>query len=506
MSPLLTILLTLVITVGLYIYKKFARTLQLSKNFKGAPTLPIVGHGHYLVGKKPHEYISLIEEWVQKYGDVIKVWIGPEFNILTSDLKDVELILGGTKFNDKAEEYKALEPWLNEGLLVSKGRKWFKRRKIITPAFHFKILEQYIETFENQGKTLVRNLNEMVKLGKPFEFYNLINFYTLDVICESAMGVQMNSQSNSDIQYVSAVKTISTVLHKRMFDIVYRYDLTYQFTSLAKEEQKALSILHGFTDSIIKSRRDELVKKGTQSQEEVDEFGTKKKMAFLDLLLQSEIDGKPLTDSDIREEVDTFVFEGHDTTSSAVMFFFYNVATYPETQKKCFEEILEVFGTDKNAPIRHEDLNKLHYIDLCVKETLRMFPSVPILGRKVNEECELNGKIIPAGTNLGISPLYLGRLESLFPEADKFKPERFDVVTSAEKMNPFAYIPFSAGPRNCIGQKFAMLSIKSVVVSVLRNFEVEFCPDTSNEPALIAELILRTKDPLMFKVKPRVYP
>lgn len=116
----------------------------------------------------------------------------------------------------------------------------------------------------------------------------------------------------------------------------------------------------------------------------------------------------------------------------------------------------------------------------------------------------IDGKTYPAGTNIGIPILYIGRLESIFPEADKFIPERFDVVTSAEKMNPFAYIPFSAGPRNCIGQKFAMLSIKSVVVSVLRNFEVEFCE--SGEPALIAELILRTKDPLMFKVKPRVYP
>uniref|UniRef100_T1GLJ0 Cytochrome P450 n=1 Tax=Megaselia scalaris TaxID=36166 RepID=T1GLJ0_MEGSC len=111
------------------------------------------------------------------------VWIGPEFNILTSDLKDVELILGGSKFNDKAEKYKDLEPWLNEGLLVSKGRKWFKRRKIITLAFHFKILEQYIETFDRQGKNLIKKLNGMVKVGKPFEFYNLINLYILDVIC-----------------------------------------------------------------------------------------------------------------------------------------------------------------------------------------------------------------------------------------------------------------------------------------------------------------------------------
>uniref|UniRef100_T1GKH9 Cytochrome P450 n=1 Tax=Megaselia scalaris TaxID=36166 RepID=T1GKH9_MEGSC len=153
-----------------------------------------------------------------------------------------------------------------------------------------------------------------------------------------------------------------------MFDVLYRYDFTYQFTKLAQEEKKALKVLHGFTDSIINSRREELVKKGKSV---------------------SEIDGKPLNNSDIREEVDTFVFEGHDTTSSAIMFFFYNIANYPETQKKCFEEIVEVFGTDKNATIGYEELSKLHYIDLCVKETLRMFPSVPILGRKVNEECEL---------------------------------------------------------------------------------------------------------------------
>lgn len=223
MSVLLTALFTLLAIFAFYLHKTFWRTLQLSKHFKGPPSLPIIGHAHYIVGKKSSELIELCSNWMEEYGDVLGIWIGPEFNILTSDLKDVELILGGTKFNDKADEYKALEPWLNEGLLVSKGRKWFKRRKIITPAFHFKILEQYIATFENQGKKLIMNLSE-VKVGEPFDFYNLINLYTLDVICgrclstviicifkdyfaESAMGVQINSQSNCDSQYVSAVKT-----------------------------------------------------------------------------------------------------------------------------------------------------------------------------------------------------------------------------------------------------------------------------------------------------------
>lgn len=99
----------------------------------------------------------------------------------------------------------------------------------------------------------------------------------------------------------------------------------------------------------------------------------------------------------------------------------------------------------------------------------------------------------------------MGRLEELFPDPDDFKPERFEAGYSTEKVSPYAYIPFSAGPRNCIGQKFAMLEIKTVLANVLRHYEIEFVGKKEDEIFLIAELILRTKDPLMFKIKPRVY-
>lgn len=117
-----------------------------------------------------------------------------------------------------------------------------------------------------------------------------------------------------------------------------------------------------------------------------------------------------------------------------------------------------------------------------------------------------DGKRIPAGTNIGISPLVLGRMEEIFPQSDKFIPERFDssMVTGGDKMNPYCYIPFSAGPRNCIGQKFAMLEIKSVVSKILRHFTVEMAPD-QDEPLLVAELILKSKNALKFKLKPRIY-
>nr|AKD43074.1 Cyp4d1-RA [Drosophila melanogaster]AKD43144.1 Cyp4d1-RA [Drosophila melanogaster] len=498
--------------VGLLLYHlKFKRLIDLISYMPGPPVLPLVGHGHHFIGKPPHEMVKKIFEFMETYSkdQVLKVWLGPELNVLMGNPKDVEVVLGTLRFNDKAGEYKALEPWLKEGLLVSRGRKWHKRRKIITPAFHFKILDQFVEVFEKGSRDLLRNMEQdRLNHGESgFSLYDWINLCTMDTICETAMGVSINAQSNADSEYVQAVKTISMVLHKRMFNILYRFDLTYMLTPLARAEKKALNVLHQFTEKIIVQRREELIREGSSQESSNDDadVGAKRKMAFLDILLQSTVDERPLSNLDIREEVDTFMFEGHDTTSSALMFFFYNIATHPEAQKKCFEEIRSVVGNDKSTPVSYELLNQLHYVDLCVKETLRMYPSVPLLGRKVLEDCEINGKLIPAGTNIGISPLYLGRREELFSEPNSFKPERFDVVTTAEKLNPYAYIPFSAGPRNCIGQKFAMLEIKAIVANVLRHYEVDFVGDSSEPPVLIAELILRTKEPLMFKVRERVY-
>ncbi|XP_037818738.1 cytochrome P450 4d1 isoform X2 [Lucilia sericata] len=461
-----------------------------------------------LVGIKPERIIYVIREIIEDYGKTVGFWFGPFiFGVFMMDVKYAACVLSSNTLLVKSMEYDFLRNWLCEGLLISRPPKWFKRRRILTAAFHFHILEQYIEIFDRNTRVFVENLQRSAEVsGDIVNMDHWLNLVTLDIICESAMGVSVHAQTNADSEYVRAVKTISTVLHKRMFDILYRFNLTYQFTKLARDEKKALAILHGFTEKIIVQRREELLKAQdnvTESHE--DDIGSKRKMAFLDILLQSEIDGKPLSNLDIREEVDTFMFEGHDTTSSAITFCFYNLAMNPKCQQKCFEEIIQVFGKDKSKPVTYEDLNNLHYVELCIKETLRMFPSVPLLGRKVTEECEINGKIVPAGTNIGISPLHLGRQEELFPEANTFKPERFEMDYTTDKMSPYAYIPFSAGPRNCIGQKFAMLEVKTVLTNVLRHYELDYAGNKDEELLLIAELILRPKDPLMFKIKPRVY-
>lgn len=187
------------------------------------------------------------------------------------------------------------------------------------------------------------------------------------------------------------------VVHMRSFNIMYRSDLTYKFTNLIKQEQKALKTLHGFTDSVIRRRRAELSKKleatngnNVADREEDQEFGIKKKRALMDILLETTIDGKPLTDADVREEVDSFMFAGHDTTTSAITFTLYCIAKYPEVQEKLIKEIHEVMGEDKTTATTMQMLSDLSYMDLVVKEVQRMYPTVPLIGRRIEEDIEIS--------------------------------------------------------------------------------------------------------------------
>lgn len=199
------------------------------------------------------------------------------------------------------------------------------------------------------------------------------------------------------------------ILSSRFFDAFKRSNFLFQFTEMARRQKIVLKILHDFTDKVIVERRQELenkAKEGAKTEEDEDDVGVKRKLALLDVLLQSTIDGKPLSNMDIREEVDTFMFEGHDTTTSGIAFCMYNLAKHPEVQQKAFEEIRNVIGDDVNKKVTQKDLNDLHYLELVIKETLRLYPSVPVFGRKISENVEISKNLqdflTPSFTSLAV--------------------------------------------------------------------------------------------------------
>ncbi|CAM2113252.1 unnamed protein product [Caretta caretta] len=163
----------------------------------------------------------------------------------------------------------------------------------------------------------------------------------------------------------------------------------------------------------------------TDFEGKCEQSGSKKRRAFLDMLLNATDDkGNRLSYMDIREEVDTFMFEGHDTTAAAMSWAIYLLGCHPEAQKKVHRELDEVFG-NSDRPVTMDDLKKLRYLECVIKEALRLFPSVPSFARTTSEDCHIRGFKIPKGTEVIIVTYALHRDPEVFPDPEEFRPERF---------------------------------------------------------------------------------
>ncbi|CAH1108888.1 unnamed protein product [Psylliodes chrysocephalus] len=489
--PLLVIILIIVL------HKKFVkRQSKYLKHVPGPKPNPLFGN--MLDFAVPsHQFANVLENYINQYGMIFQLFAGPLSSaLIISDEKLIEYVLSSTKTIEKTDHYKYFHNWLGTGLFTSKGAKWKERRRMLTPAFHFSILDHFLEVFNSVSYIFIKQL-EKHEDEDSFDIYPLVSLYTLDVICEAAMGTSVNAQTGSNSKYVQSVKTVCAILTERNFSPLHTclYPLTLNFY----RERSAVRVLHSHTDAVI-DRKIEQMKKYDEKNEELNDSGTKKRLAFLDLLLKSNIDGVPLTREDIREEVDTFMFAGHDTVASAISFTIYNLANNHRVQQKAFKEQIEIFGSNKKeARSTTEDLQKMKYLELVIKETLRLYPPAPLFTRKVTEDFEWENSTIPKDQYLVIVPYMTQRNAEYYPKPLEFIPERFLEIDGT---NPYRYIPFSAGPRNCIGQKFAMLEMKSTLSKVLRSFEL-LPSNPHQELKLAPEIILVSKSGINISLKKR---
>ncbi|XP_017787229.1 PREDICTED: probable cytochrome P450 4d14 isoform X2 [Nicrophorus vespilloides] len=490
------LLYVIVVLVTLFLGIKRYKYLKQFRYINGPPPLPIIGN--YLFMKRNLKNIAIFNEFPAKYGKTAKIFTGMRLSLLTTDVKLLEVVMNSPNLINKSDDYILIfNRWLGDGLLISSGDKWRAHRKILTPAFHYKILEDFIEVFESRGKFLVDNL---LKASREdcVNVHTIFSLYTLDVICDTAMGTSVNAQCNPDHKYMEAIKTMLDIAVARIMNPIYRNEWAYKFTNIYKTEMKALETITSFSLGIIEKRRKFLESRHSVDENECDEFGKRRKMTFMDILLKSTINGKPLTNEEIRQEVDTFLFEGHDTTSAAISFTCYNLSKNPEVQKLAYEEICHVLPTDRAVTI--EDLQNLKYLEMVIKESLRLYPSVAFHARVVDKEFDYNGTKIPKDIMIAINQYTLHRDPVEFPDPEKFDPLRF-TAEKQSKRHPLAYIPFSAGHRNCIGQKFAMLELKSAIAKVIKNFELLPVPGYS--PQLISKVTLTSDNGICVKLKPR---
>lgn len=497
----------LLIVTFFYVVDCWAKKTKnhMMKNIPTVRNIPIIGAAFELASFNPENLATKFKCFREKYGKSYKAWIAHWLIFNTSDPKHVEVILSSSKHTSKNVLYLMLREWLGQGLLLSDGKKWKIKRKIITPTFQFKILEQFVEVFDQQSTILVKKLKPKADGKTVIDIYPLVCLMALDIIAETALGTQIQAQKYETSRYVKAVNDVTNIVAMRFVNPHLAIKKTFKFfqPKLYKNQMESILYMHQFTNEIINKRRNilNLFEVQENSDTNLNKSNIKTKMTFLDVLLQSKTsDGRFLSNDEVREEVDTFMFEGHDTTTSAISFTLRAIASHPEVQKKLFEEITLLLGDDVDKPITYRDINELKYMNCVVKESLRLFPPIPAIGRFIREDFDLHNCTIPAGTNVIIILWEVLRDPDVYEDPLVFRPERHQNVNP--KSNNFSFIPFSAGLRNCIGQKFALLEIKCVLIKILRHFELLPLGEDV-QPSI--KIVLRSKTGVNLGLRPRMF-
>lgn len=494
--------------------------------------------------------------FIYKDKPLFRLWFGQEPVICVWKPEIVEAVLNDSFLLEKSYHYDFIRPWLGNGLLTSPGRIWRPRRKMLVPSFHFNILQAFVPVFDRKSQLLVRNINRKLaekldlaravtldasnedrKVSTVLDITPVITACTLDAICETIMGVSIDAQENPNNDYCQSIYIVGETFLERIIQPRYWIEAVFRFTELGKLYRYHLDKLHSFTRSVIahkKHKQDQtkqpydrtqpssqaestkcslINKLQVLEQTSVDSFQANKKdapklpKAFLDLLLEkvaaaSGSDSQKLTDEEIREEVDTFMFEGHDTTAMALSWTLFLLGHHRQVQERLWTEVDNMFDTQlQDSDLELDLLKRLKYLDCVIKEALRLCPSVPFIGRQTKTKLQLGEYSIPPGSVIFVLIYQLHRNSDIYPQPELFNPDRF-LPENLGGRHPFAYVPFSAGPRNCIGQKFAMAEMKTILSHLTRNFEFESITPLDKAKVQM-EMVLRPKCPLEIRIRRR---
>ncbi|XP_027749557.1 cytochrome P450 4B1-like isoform X3 [Empidonax traillii] len=483
--------LTCVLLKAIQLYHRRRELLRALAAFPGHPAHWLFGHVREFLTEE--EVLDKVEIWAQKYRRAHPMWFGSfsAFLVITDpDYAKVLLARGDPKDNIS---YKHLVPWIGNGLLILHGPKWHQHRKLLTPGFHYDVLKPYVALMAESTNVMLDKWEKLITDGKPVELFEHVSLMTLDSIMKCAFSFNSDCQTKSNSHYyIKAVFDLSYLLSQRIQTFSFK-DVFYNLTRKGREFQDACKLAHTHTDKVIKERKMLL-----SNEEELDKILKKRHLDFLDILLCSkDANGVGLSDEDLRAEVDTFMFEGHDTTASGISWLFYCMSLHPEYQQRCREEIQGILG-DRDT-IEWEDLGKMTYTTMCIKESLRLFPPVPSVSRQLSKPVTFpDGRSLPAGCQVALNIFGIHRNRDVWENPEVYDPLRFSPENSAQR-HSHAFLPFSAGPRNCIGQQFAMNEMKVALALTLLRFQL--CPDPSKLPIMIPQIVLRSSNGIHLHLK-----
>jgi len=484
------------------------------REFEYIKKVPVLGHGMFLQ-TDPVAFLKQVNEIIgyqrEKYPEDQEalLWMSPFHPaIVCYTNESLKFLMSNSEYNDKSVVYEFFNDWLGKGLLTASKDKWKSRRKLLTPAFHSEILNDFSVIMNKHSRTLVKLIYKQIQDSPngyaDINMFNRLTLSALDVICETAMGTEVHAQAKPDSPYILSIYKACPILMNRIIHFYLWPDFIFKYFSGQYEDYKAcLTLLKTFTSNILDKKIDQR-QNNQENPEHLTASDKKSRKSFIDILLDK-YESNEISYKGILEEVDTFMFEGHDTTSSAMTFATTLLSQNSGYQKKAQEEIDEKLQkiNIENDFIKNVDLfqvgtsdyDRLEFLEASSKETLRLYPSVPFFSRQV-----YHGFL--DSTMYGMVPYTMHRDKQIWGDnSNEFRPERFYKNKENELRDPFKFLAFSAGSRNCIGKRFALMEMKTTLSYLFKFFTFK-CIDTKEEveDKLSADIILKPRGGVKIRV------
>jgi len=425
--------------------------------------------GRFLLGsliEVSRDWLGFYNRCAEEYGDFVRIHLGHVPVYLVVHPRDIETVLVTNAGNfTKSADYRALARVLGRGLLTSEGEFWKRQRSLIQPAFHRQNILTYAAVMTSAAG---RMLDSWKEKGERNIHEDLMRV-TLEIVSQCLYGTEVTDAAER-VGKAMEVVTESFITNASLA-VLFPFDIPVLF---ARREWRAIRELNEIIENIIRRRR-------SSNQPRAD---------LLDMLLRArDADGNPMSDAQLRDEVMTLFLAGHETTAIALSWACYLIAQNPQIETKLAEELQEVLGDRVPTP---EDLPRLRYTEMALKEAMRLYPAVWGIGRKAVEDCELGGYRVPAGSNVFILQWRTQRDSRFFPDPDRFDPERWrDDPVRSGKIPRFAYFPFGGGPRVCVGASFAMMEATLLLAMIQQKYHLELVPGHPIE--IFASVTLRPK-------------
>jgi cytochrome P450 len=414
------------------------------------------------------------------YGDVVRLRLGPRvaFAIFHPDHVYHVLVKHRENYTKQARGYNKLRQVVGNGLLTSEGDFWLRQRRLLQPAFAPAKLAGFADAMVTATEEMSRSWEPAAERGEAIDVADEMMRLTMRIVGETLLGTDVTGEASDVGPALSLVlDEVSRRIHTP-WNFLERLPLAGN-----RRYERALQTLNRSVQKIINEHRAEPAK-------------SEDLLTMLMAARDEETDSK-MSDQQLRDEVMTFFLAGHETTAKALTWTFYLLSKHVEVRSRLEREIDTVLS---GRPATAEDLPKLSYAKQVVQESMRLFPPVWGLARMTMQDDQIGDVTIPGGSPVLISQYVTHRHRGFWENPEGFDPDRF-LPGRSEGRHPYAYFPFGAGPRICIGNHFAMLESVLILATIASRWSLNLIPGRPVIPE--SRVTLRPKHGLFMSAEPR---